>query len=172
MRAAHWCWVSVVQCRPWKSSMIYHSDLRQERNDRLVSVHTSGEIVDLQWKYQASTGTGKEITGKIEHTVKATCFPTDGYIFSVERAGARTRLRMWRHVQLSCPLYVSCILLHSCNWSIDEDDPIPSSDLQQVVVPRNSISLDDNQFAALQATVNLTPSNNFTYGIELCELTK
>ena len=27
-------------------------------------------------------------------------------------AGARTGLRMWRHVQLSRPLYVPCILLH------------------------------------------------------------
>ena len=25
---------------------------------------------------------------------------------------------MWCHVQLSRPLYVPCILLHSCNWSI------------------------------------------------------
>ena len=28
--------------------MIYRSDLRQEINDRLMSVHTSGEIGDLQ----------------------------------------------------------------------------------------------------------------------------
>ena len=38
----------VVQCRLWKSSMIYRSDLRQEKNDRLMSVHTPGEIGHIQ----------------------------------------------------------------------------------------------------------------------------
>ena len=65
-------------------------------------------------------------------------------------------------------------LTHSLNsyslYGIDEDGPIPSSDLQQVVVPRNSISLDDDQFIALQDTVDpLANSNN--YGIELYEQT-
>ena len=55
-------------------------------------------------------------------------------------------------------------------FGIDEDGPIPSSN-QHVVVPRNSISLDDDQFAALHDTVDpLNDSNN--YGIELYEQTK
>ena len=72
-RTAHWttplpspcAWLTdaelaangVVQCRPWKSSMIYRSDLRQET---LMSVHT---LEKFSAKISASTGTGKEIAG-------------------------------------------------------------------------------------------------------------
>ena len=49
-----------VQCRPWKSFTIYLSDQRQERNDRLMSVHTSGEIGDIQLKNPRFS---KEIAG-------------------------------------------------------------------------------------------------------------
>ena len=51
-------------------------------------------------------------------------------------------------------------------YSIDEDGPIPSSDLQQVVIPRNS-----RQFVALQYTVD-PPAHSNNYGIELYEQTK
>ena len=51
-------------------------------------------------------------------------------------------------------------------YGIDKDGPIPSSEFQQVVVPRNSIVLDYAQFTALQSAVDpLSDSNN--YGIEL-----
>ena len=50
-------------------------------------------------------------------------------------------------------------------YGIDEDCPIPSAELQQVVVPRSSNVLDDAQFTALQDAVDpLADSNN--YGIE------
>ena len=58
-------------------------------------------------------------------------------------------------------------------YGIDEDGPIPSSDLQHniIIVPRNSISLNEDEFASLRDTVDpLTHSNN--YGIELYEQTK
>ena len=54
--------------------------------------------------------------------------------------------------------------LLSSNYGIDEDGPVPSSDLERVVVPRNPLSLDDDHFAALQNAVDpLDHSNN--YGI-------
>ena len=40
------------------------------------------------------------------------------------------------------------------NYSIDEDGPIPSSDLQHIIVPRNSISLHEDEFASLRDTVD------------------
>ena len=47
----------------WKSSTIYRSDLRQERNNCLMSVHTSGNLKMLSEKISASTGSGKEMAG-------------------------------------------------------------------------------------------------------------
>ena len=43
---AHVCY-GVVQCLPMKSPTIYRRNVRREKNDRLVSVHTSidcGEV--------------------------------------------------------------------------------------------------------------------------------
>ena len=37
----------VVQCQPWKSPTIYHRNVRREKNERSVSVHTSVEIAGL-----------------------------------------------------------------------------------------------------------------------------
>ena len=51
MGAAHWCWVS-SKWRCSVSTMEELSDLRQDINDRLMLVHTSGEIGDVQWKNQ------------------------------------------------------------------------------------------------------------------------
>ena len=48
-------------------------------------------------------------------------------------------------------------------YGIDEDGPIPSAELQQVVVPRSSNVLDDAQFTALQDAVDpLADSNEGT----------
>ena len=41
---------AVQSLQPWKSSTIYRSDYRRERNDGLMSVHTSGEFGDVLLK--------------------------------------------------------------------------------------------------------------------------
>ena len=51
-------------------------------------------------------------------------------------------------------------------YGTEENGPIPSAELQQVIVPRSSIVLDTNQLYALQVYVNpLSHSDN--YGIDL-----
>ena len=37
----------VVQCQPWKSPTIYHRNVRREKNERSVSVHTSVDREDV-----------------------------------------------------------------------------------------------------------------------------
>ena len=37
----------VVQCQPWKSPTIYHRNVRREKNERSVSVHTSVDCGDV-----------------------------------------------------------------------------------------------------------------------------
>ena len=37
----------VVQCQPWKSPTIYHRNVRREKNERSVSVHTSVNCGDV-----------------------------------------------------------------------------------------------------------------------------
>ena len=37
----------VVQCQPWKSPTIYHRNVRPEKNERSVSVHTSVDCGDV-----------------------------------------------------------------------------------------------------------------------------
>ena len=37
----------VVQCQPWKSPTIYHRNVRREKNERSVSVHTSVDSGDV-----------------------------------------------------------------------------------------------------------------------------
>ena len=37
----------VVQCQPWKSPTIYHMNVRREKNERSVSVHTSVDCGDV-----------------------------------------------------------------------------------------------------------------------------
>ena len=37
----------VVQCQPWKSPTISHRNVRQEKNERSVSVHTSIDSGDV-----------------------------------------------------------------------------------------------------------------------------
>ena len=51
-------------------------------------------------------------------------------------------------------------------YGADENGPIPSAELHQVIVPRSSIVLDTNQLYALQVYVNpLSHSDN--YAIDL-----
>ena len=42
----------IVQCLPVKSPTIYRRNLRREKNDRLVSVHTSIDYGNVWWKNQ------------------------------------------------------------------------------------------------------------------------
>ena len=51
-------------------------------------------------------------------------------------------------------------------FGADEDGPIPSGELQQVLVPRSSIALDTDQLSALQARVNPLPHSD-NYAIDL-----
>ena len=37
----------VVQCQPWKSPTIYHRNVRREKNERSVSVHTTVDCGDV-----------------------------------------------------------------------------------------------------------------------------
>ena len=37
----------VVQCQPWKSATIYHRNVRREKNDRSVSMHTTVDCRDV-----------------------------------------------------------------------------------------------------------------------------
>ena len=37
----------VFQCQPWKSPTIYHKNVRREKNERSVSVHTSVDCGDV-----------------------------------------------------------------------------------------------------------------------------
>ena len=37
----------VVQCQPWKSPTFYHTNVRREKNERSVSVHTSVDCGDV-----------------------------------------------------------------------------------------------------------------------------
>ena len=37
----------VVQCQPWKSPTIYHRNVRREKSERSVSVHTSVDCGDV-----------------------------------------------------------------------------------------------------------------------------
>ena len=54
----------VAQCLPWKSLMINRRNVRREKNDRSVSVHTSVDCGDV-WlkKISAEACSGKEIAG-------------------------------------------------------------------------------------------------------------
>ena len=53
----------VVQCLPVKSPAIYRKNLRREKNDRLVSVHTFIDYGDVWEKISAEACSGKEIAG-------------------------------------------------------------------------------------------------------------
>ena len=37
----------VVQCQPWKCPMIYHKNVRREKKERSVSMHTSVDCGDV-----------------------------------------------------------------------------------------------------------------------------
>lgn len=55
-------------------------------------------------------------------------------------AGGLTPLQMFvRHSNLD----VACPLLNVGLYGADEDGPIPLSDIQHVIIPRNSITLDE-----------------------------
>ena len=53
----------VVQCLPVKSPTIYRRNLRREKNDRLMSVHTSIDYGNVWCKISARACSGKEIAG-------------------------------------------------------------------------------------------------------------
>ena len=53
-------------------------------------------------------------------------------------------------------------------FGADEDGPIPSGELQQILVPRSSIALDTDQLSALKACVNpLSHSDNYAIDLYL-----
>ena len=57
----------VVQCLPVKSPTIYRRNLRREKNDRLVSVHTSIDCGEaFGEKISAEACSGKEIAGLLK----------------------------------------------------------------------------------------------------------
>ena len=56
----------VVQCQPWKSPTIYHRNVRREKNERSVSVHTSVDCGDVGEEISAEACSGKEIAGLLK----------------------------------------------------------------------------------------------------------
>ena len=52
------------------SSTIYHRDVQQKKNDRLVSVHTSATYGDISEIISASSSSGKEIAGLLKKKKK------------------------------------------------------------------------------------------------------
>ena len=56
----------VVQCLPLKNPTIYRRNLRREKNDRLVSMHTSVDYGNVWSKNSAEACSGKEMAGLLK----------------------------------------------------------------------------------------------------------